>query len=546
MKHDSRSPTGASSNPDGERPSEFTEDLKDLVRSALQDILSALKCESGSILLYDRENNELSLVEIIGVDGPCGSGQRQDLSRGIAGWVATNREPLLIEDIDNDVRFAHVRNTSRSYKTNSFVSAPLLDNDRLIGVVNVSDKRSGDAFGTDDLEMLKTLTGSITESIRNGMSYRELSEKNLSLTEKVEEATRRLLNANVELAQMQGFHDSILRSISLGLVTFDKALRVTFYNEAAGKIFGFTEDDVGRESLLKLKIEPKGKRTWPEVLEACITKGRASDLRQVPCKSPDGKELLLDVTCAPLDVSTCEFGGTLVVEDVGRALQIERRLAQAEQLATIGKLAASVAHELNNPLDGVLRFTRMALKQSDGHEKLTDYLNECSNGLQRMSKIVRSLLDYSRTIGKGIEDNDVNELIASAVRELRPLQTRNNVTLKTAFSENIPSAQFSNFSEVFSNIIRNGYEAMPLGGEFAISTGMEDASLVVKFEDTGKGISPDIMNRIFEPFFTTKDAALCTGLGLTICSDIVAKHGGSIQVESTKGHGATFEVRVPL
>ena len=546
MKRDSRSPTGASSNPDRDQPSEFTEGLKSLVRSALEDILNALECESGSILLYDRENKELSLVEIAGVDGPCGPDRRQDISRGIAGWVATNREPLLIEDIDKDVRFAHVRNTSRSYKTNSFVSAPLVDNDRLIGVVNVSDKRSGDAFGTDDLDMLKALTGNIAESIRKGMSYRELSEKNLSLTEKVEEATRRLLNANVELAQMQGFHDSILRSISLGLVTFDKALRVTFYNEAAGKVFGFTEDDVGRESLLKLKIQPKGQQTWPEVLEACVTEGRASSLRQVPCKSPDGKELLLDVTCAPLDMSTCEFGGTLVVEDVGRALQIERRLAQAEQLATIGKLAASVAHELNNPLDGVMRFTKMALKQSGGNEKLTDYLSECSTGLQRMSKIVRSLLDYSRTMGKGIEDHDVNELIASAVRELRPLQIRNNVTLKAVFGENIPQAQFSNFSEVFSNIIRNAYEAMPLGGECAICTGMEDANLVVRFEDTGEGISPEIMNRIFEPFFTTKDAAQCTGLGLTICSDIVAKHGGSIQVESTKGHGAKFEVRVPL
>ncbi|NQT18820.1 MAG: GAF domain-containing protein [Planctomycetes bacterium] len=516
------------------------------MRSTLNNILNALECESGSILLYDQDADELSLVEIIGTDGSYGPGQRQEISRGIAGWVATNRQPLLIEDIDKDVRFAHVRNTSRSYKTNSLLSAPLLDNDRLIGVVNVSDKRSGDAFGTNDLEMLQALTETMTESIRNGMSYRKLSEKNLSLSEKVEEATRRLVNANFEVAHLQGFHDSILRSISLGLVTFDKALRVTFYNEAASETFGFTEDDVGRKSLLKLRIEPKGQQKWPEVLEACVSEGKATTLQQVPYKSPDEKELLLDVTCAPLSMHNCEFGGTLVVEDVGRALQIERRLAQAEQLATIGKLAASVAHELNNPLDGVLRFTNMALKHNNGNEKVADYLSECRIGLQRMSKIVRSLLDYSRTIGKGIEDHDVNELIASATRELRPLQIRNNITLKTNFGGNIPSARFSNFSEVFSNIIRNAYEAMPLGGDFVISTEMEDSNLMVRFEDTGKGISPETMNKIFEPFFTTKDTAQCTGLGLTICSDIVAKHGGSIQVESTKGQGTTFEVRVPL
>jgi len=546
VKRDPRSPVRVTPTPSQHEPSEFTEELRDLIRSTLENILKALECESGSILLYDQHTNALSLVEISGAENVRGAGRPQDVSCGIARWVATHREPLLIEDINKDGRFAHLRNTSRSYKTNSFVSAPLLDGDTLVGVINVSDKRSGGVFGIDDLHTLQTLAEKITQPIRSGMSFRELSEKSLTLSEKVEEAARRLVNANLELAQVQGFHDSILRSISLGLVTFNKMLRITFYNDAAGEIFGLKREDLGRKSLLKIKIEPKDDQSWPSVLEACVTQDTTVNLRQAVCKTPDGKELLLDITCAPLDMSTCEPGGTLVVEDVGRAIQIERRLAQAEQLATIGKLAASVAHELNNPLDGVLRFTKMAIRESDEHTKVSEYLRECRAGLQRMSRIVGSLLDYSRTIGKGLEDLDVNELITSAIRSLRPLQIKNNVTVQTNFSDDIPRARFSNFSEVFTNIIRNAYEAMPLGGELTITTEMDGSTLRVRFEDTGKGISPEIINRIFEPFFTTKDLAECTGLGLTICNDIVAKHGGSIQAESTKGQGTTFEVRVPL
>jgi len=530
----------------GEHESVFTEELRALTRATLGKLLAALDCRSGSILLYDPRTNALTIAEIVGADGACRIGDQRDLASGVSGWVATNQRPLLVENIQEDERLAHFRNFERTYQTNSFISAPLIGNGKLLGVVNVADKKSGEPFTHDDLATLQHLTAGIIGPLRSGLSYRELSERNLSLSEKLEQAARRLLETNIELAQIQGFHDNVLRSISLGLMTFDHSLRLTFYNAPAEEIFGFTEEDIGRQSLLKLKIRPNDGKSWHEIVEQALSRGTAVTLRQVPYTPREGTQLLLDITCAPLDFSTGDHGATLVVEDVGRAMQIERRLAQAEQLATIGKLAASVAHELNNPLDGVLRFTNMAIKGADNNQKLKDYLGECLNGLQRMSKIVRSLLDYSRTIGKGLEELDPNELIRTAIRNLRPLQVRNNVTVKTNFSENIPRAQFANFSEVFTNIIRNAYEAMPLGGQLTIETRMDGAVLVVRFTDTGTGISPEIRDKIFEPFFTTRNHAECSGLGLTICSDIAAKHGGSITVESSPAQGTTFEVRVPL
>ncbi len=524
--------------------SEPTQELRSLMSCTLQGILKALDCGSGSILLYDPRTDDLCISEMVGPKARELNGGRRGISGGIAGWVASKRDALLVEDVTKDPRFTELRNSSRAYRSNSFISSPLLDGDKLIGVVNVCEKSSGSPFTADDLATLQTHACKITESVRSGMAFRELSDKSLSLSAKVEEAARQLVQANFELAQMQSFHDNILRSISLGLVTFDRSLRVTYFNEAAGEIFGFTDADINLASLLKLKIETRGTRTWQDVLEECVADGKASTLQQMHYVSPSGREVLLDLTCAPLGAAS-EEGGTLVAEDVGRTLQIERRLAQAEQHATIGKLAASVAHELNNPLDGVLRFTNLALQQKDAHPKTADYLHECRKGLERMSKIVRQLLDYSRTIGKGLEDQDINELIASSLRNLRPLQIKSNVTVKTNYSS-IPRARFPNFSEVFSNIIRNAYQAMPAGGQLTITTEMLASSVVITFADTGAGIPQEIKGKIFEPFFTTKNTSECTGLGLTICSDIVSKYGGTIDVQSTNGHGATFSVRVPL
>ena len=527
-------------------PSEFTGELRDMLRTALGQILAALACESGSIQLYDTRSSQLSLSEIIGPSTEGLHGQRSGLSDGISGYVASHRIPLLIKDITKDERFAGIRNTVRPYKSNSCICLPLLDEGKLMGIVNVCDKCTGEPFTEEDLGRLQSLAAPITGCLRSGMAVRQISEKGISLQQKVEEAARQLVRANFELAQMQGFHDSIVRSISLGLITFDRSLRVTFFNDSARSIFGLTDADLNIKSLLRFRVQTLSGEDWQDLLDECVAKGKAFDLQQMRCQAVDGKELLLNATCVPLNSGLADDGGLLVVEDVSRALQIERRIAQAEHHATIGKLAASVAHELNNPLDGVLRFTSMAMQLPSANLKSLEYLGECKKGLERMARIVGSLLNYSRTVGKGLEDLDINELITAAIRNLRPLQLRNNVTVQTSFSDGIPRARFANFPEVFTNVIRNAYEAMPGGGHLSISTELADPGVVITFADTGKGVPQEIRKRIFEPFFTTKNKSESTGLGLAICLDIVSKHGGRIEVEDTRGHGATIKILVPL
>jgi len=532
--------------------SEFAGKLKDLMRATLEGILDEIGCRSGSILLYNPHTGKLDVSEMIGGNGAQSKARRGELpavpveaSSCIAGWVAENRTPLLVKDVAKDERFTGLRNSSREYQSNSFASIPLLDGDMLIGVVNVSEKSTGRPFTQQDLKTLNTLAEKITKSVRSGMTFRYIGEEDLSLTEELDDAVRQLANANYELAQMQGFHDNVLRSVSLGIITFDRSLKMIFCNDAAREIFGCDDSD-GSQSVHDLDIHAADGLNWPEVLEKCLTEQTRLTLQQATCDAPDGRQLVLNVTCAPVDIITGIGGGTIIVEDVSRAVQVQRRIAQAEELATIGKLAACVAHELNNPLDGILRFANITLSCEDIDPKVKEYLASSREGLKRMSKILRSLLDYSRTIGKGLEDCDINELILAALKGLKPLQTRNKVAVKTDFAEDIPQARLTNFLDVFSNIIRNAHEAMPQGGELAISTTMRAGWLEIRFADTGVGIEPDMMNMIFEPFFTTKSSSESTGIGLTICSDIISRQGGTLDITSEPGKGTQVIVRVFL
>jgi len=522
------------------------------MRATLEGILDKIGCLSGSILLYNPYTGKLDISEMIGGDGAQSKAQKGELpavpveaSSCIAGWVAEKRTPLLVQDVEKDARFAALRNSSREYESNSFASIPLIDGDALIGVVNVSEKSSGRPFTRHDLKTLNILAEKITKSVRSGMTFRYIAEEDLSLTEQIDAAVRQLANANYELAQMQGFHDNVLRSVSLGIITFDRSLKMIFCNDAASEIFGRC-DSTGSQSVTELGIRAADGSDWPEVLEKCLIQQERLSLRQATCTAPDGRQLVLNVTCAPVDIITGIGGGTIIVEDVSRAVQVQRRIAQSEELATIGKLAACVAHELNNPLDGILRFANIALNCEDIDPKVKEYLTSSREGLTRMSKILRSLLDYSRTIGKGLEDCDINELVLTALKGLKPLQTQNKLAVKTDFAEDIPQARLTNFLDVFSNIIRNAYEAMPQGGELSISTNMRGGWLEIRFADTGIGIEPSIMNMIFEPFFTTKSSSESTGIGLTICSDIISRQGGTLDITSEPGKGTQVIVRVSL
>jgi len=248
-------------------------------------------------------------------------------------------------------------------------------------------------------------------------------------------------------------------------------------------------------------------------------------------------------------------GGSQLVLQVEQALRhrdlasrnadLQRSLDVHEKLAMIGKLAAGVAHELNNPLDGVLRFVNLAAGSLPAESPELPYLHEARRGLRRMADIVRDLLQFSRNASVEIADEDGERLIDDAIRQVLVQAPEKRVETSYDFPEDgvaLPRAMF----QVVANLAKNAVDAMPAGGSLHVSATIQDGNVTLTIADTGDGIPVEIRDRIFEPFFTTKEVGRGTGLGLSICQRIVERLGGSMSIDSDGGIGTSVAVELPL
>lgn len=219
----------------------------------------------------------------------------------------------------------------------------------------------------------------------------------------------------------------------------------------------------------------------------------------------------------------------------------------SRRLASLGKLASRVAHELNNPLDGVLRYLNLAIRliPEGAGPKLRDYLNESRTGLKRMVEIIADLLAFSRTSEAGLQDISVNAVVEEAIRVASVRAEAQNIVVAVDFqSSNMPRVRGTRLYQICCNLIKNAIDAMPEGGRLSVTTGLVGEDVVIRVSDTGVGL-PDEVHRVFEPFFTTKAAGQGSGLGLSICKEYVEEMQGCISAEPAEGGGALFTVRIP-
>ncbi|HVN25241.1 MAG TPA: ATP-binding protein [Syntrophorhabdales bacterium] len=244
-----------------------------------------------------------------------------------------------------------------------------------------------------------------------------------------------------------------------------------------------------------------------------------------------------------------EMLASLQERDKRQSMESEIKLLQSEKQASIGRLAAGVAHEINNPLTGVLTFTHMLLRRKDIDEAMKEDLTIIAKATERVRTIVKGLLEFSRETILEREPADLNELVASAVKLVENSALVKGVKLSFRPTQSLPLRRVdkSAMQGVILNIIMNALDATSKGGSILVTTSVVDFGKTIEIgvSDTGHGIAPQDLEKIFEPFFTTKDVGQGTGLGLSVSLGIVERHGGSIHVESTLHKGSAFIVRLP-
>jgi len=233
------------------------------------------------------------------------------------------------------------------------------------------------------------------------------------------------------------------------------------------------------------------------------------------------------------------------------AREVERsqaQLVQAEKMAAIGRLAASVAHEINNPLQAIHNSLHLSLHERLSEDKRMQYLSMAQAEVQRLIEIVQRMLDFYRPSRGGVMPTDVNDIVENVLALAHKRLQHSDVRVDTCLSADLPLIPVvaDQITQVFLNIVINAVDAMPAGGDLRLETTLsEDGKWVlIRFHDTGPGLSSEEIANLFEPFYTTKSDG--TGLGLAISYGIVERHGGEIEVSSRPGEGATFIVRLPV
>ena len=246
-----------------------------------------------------------------------------------------------------------------------------------------------------------------------------------------------------------------------------------------------------------------------------------------------------------------EWGNTLekkVLERTEEIKKIHSQLFRSEKLASLGKLAAGVAHEINNPLTGILTNSSLLLDDLEKADPRREDVEVIVKETIRCREIVKRLLDFARQTKPQKQLININSIIENIILLVRNQTSFRNIVIQKELSENIPDvmADRDQIQQVFVNIIINSSEAMARGGSLTIESKLAEQSdsILIRFTDTGPGIPDDIKEKIFDPFFTTKEQG--TGLGLSISYGIIEQHGGDISIESKRGEGTKFTIRLPI
>jgi len=409
---------------------------------------------------------------------------------------------------------------------------PCVVRGRMIAVIGLGRASDGSLLSSEDLEILRTVSGYVAVAVENSLLYQE-------------QETRA-----EELALLKEFNESIVESVNVGLLAVDENGRITRCNSTFEEMLGLSR----KETIGKV-VEDIFDRAFAVNLENILGKSRwhLTEIRhayKLYTKSSDGKALILNVAIAPLrSVSQNQTGAIIVLENVTSRVKLEETLQQSEKLSSIGLLAAGVAHEVNTPLTGVSSYTQMLLAMIPDTDPKHALLLKVQKQTERATNIAGNLLNFSRG-GNSTDftEININKLLDDTLQLLEPQMRKSQIEIVKNYSENAPKVlgNAGKLQQVFTNLILNARDAMFGGGKITLMTSSdENGEVVIEVSDTGEGISPENLSKIYDPFFTTKGVGSGTGLGLAVSYGIVQEHAGSIEAHSKLGEGTTFHLAFP-
>ena len=366
------------------------------------------------------------------------------------------------------------------------------------------------------------------------------------------------LNSSINEAREEHrkFTEAVLDSLPVSLYVVDREYNIVTWNRhrEIGEQGIPRDAAVGRNVFDVLARYPQGRLR--QEFERAFRTGKIERIEQ-QTQADDGSTLHWLVSKVPMkDAVTGDITHVITVgEDVTMRVEAVQAISRAEKLAAVGRLAAGVVHEINNPLATIAacaesleqRIDEGAFAESDASDDLTEYLGLIKSEAFRCKTITTGLLDFSRIRTGDRTLTDIGDVVRSAANLISHQKRGPGISIAVHIDPDLPivNADGGQIQQAVIALATNAIDAMPDGGKLIFRVTQHDNRILIEIEDTGMGIPPEDMPKIFEPFFTTKEVGKGTGLGLSVCYGIISEHGGRISVRSNVGSGTTFSIFLP-
>jgi PAS domain S-box-containing protein len=360
-----------------------------------------------------------------------------------------------------------------------------------------------------------------------------------------------------ELKEANDFLMNLIESSVDGIIVTEMKGDILIFNKGAEDLLGYKAEEVVGKMNIRSIYQPGVAK---EVMEKLRNPdfGGIGKLTSFPIfhRRKDG-ELIEGVLSASIiyDEKGNEIASIGIFKDLRERLKMERELReiqqallQSEKLAAMGRLTSQIAHELNNPIYGIMNTLELLKTEIPPESKRRRILELSLSEIQRLSEMLRNMLSFSKPEEEKRRPVKIDELIEGILLVMEKQMKESNIQVEASFDSDIPEvmASTNQMRQVTLNILKNAKEAMPKGGTLTVRTAREGNKVLITTQDTGIGIPEEIRDKIFEAFFTTKQKVKGVGLGLSVCYGIIKDHGGEIRVESEEGKGTTFTISLPI
>jgi len=345
------------------------------------------------------------------------------------------------------------------------------------------------------------------------------------------------------LARMKTYTENVVESMADALISIDSEKKIVTLNRRAGEILGAAEKDLKGKGIGEV-LGPDGEELLQREENMAIVRDE-----EIEVKQGSGKEIPLSLSAAPLkDDMGQAIGSVLLLRDLREIRDLQEKVRRGERLASLGRLAAGVAHEIRNPLSSIRGFAQYFRNRFKDQKEELEYASIMVKEVDRLNRVITELLDFARPKEPHREPHSLENIFDQSLRLLQPELAKKQVAVERDFEPHLPLVRVDRdqISQAILNLLLNSLESIDAGGKIRIGLGKIDSSpwLQVTISDTGRGIPREDLSRVFEPFFSTKRKG--TGLGLAIVHQIVESHGGEVQVESKEGEGTTFRITLPV